>query len=127
MLSDGSSTSSSATLHLSSAGSDDLSHLHLAFNRLAAATAANETAASAGEDNEPPARSELEDGSQYGTPLGSPAASTGDEDSLYTADEGGSVVWLEGNDGPTQTDRQVVSRTTALKMSCIFWGGIKFF
>jgi hypothetical protein len=93
---------------------------------LAAATVANETAAGAGEDNEPPARSELEDGSQYGTPLGSPAASTGDEDSLYTADEGGTVVWLEGNDGPTQTDRQVVSRTTALKITS-FFGKLSFF
>jgi hypothetical protein len=81
----------------------------------------NETAAGAGEDNEPPARSEPEDGSQYGTPLGSPAASAGDEDSLYTADEGGNVVWLEGNDGPTQTDRQV-SGKIALKMSCICGG-----
>ena len=42
-----------------------------------------------------------QDSSEYGTPPASPTPS-----SLYTADEGGAMVWIEGQ-GPTQTDRQV--------------------
>ncbi len=48
--------------------------------------------------------------SEYGTPPASPAAS-----SLYTADEGDRMVWLEG-EGPTQTDRQVRPSTGSSKI-----------